>query len=311
MLPAPFRVVLDANVLFPFSLRDTLLRAAAAGYYQIYWSEQILEEARRNLVQRGVVTVEQAEKLFATMRRAFPEAEIRGYEPLVDTMLNAANDRHVAAAAVKVAAQVIVTFNLRDFHDLPDGINSQSPSDFLVDIFNVDPGGIVELLREQAAALKRPRKPSRSCSRAWPRLYRGSSSTSAATSTLRRPIAELEGALSFVRVPKFVLGRPLPQAARTSPGSRHRAAHIKVRPATWALSRRSVLSPDGEYAEPVSLGRIRLPALPLETGSSIKTRRVAACRARRPRTPTDPPTLRSAWRSACRHRARPWCRCGS
>lgn len=38
MLPAPFIVVLDADVLFPFSLRDTLLRAAAAGFYQLRWS---------------------------------------------------------------------------------------------------------------------------------------------------------------------------------------------------------------------------------------------------------------------------------
>ncbi len=38
MLPAPFKVVLDANVLYPFTLRDTLLRAAAAGFFQAYWS---------------------------------------------------------------------------------------------------------------------------------------------------------------------------------------------------------------------------------------------------------------------------------
>lgn len=36
MLLAPFPVVLDANVLFPFTLRDTLLRAAHAGLYQVY-----------------------------------------------------------------------------------------------------------------------------------------------------------------------------------------------------------------------------------------------------------------------------------
>ena len=29
MLVAPFKVLLDANVLYPFTLRDTLLRAAA------------------------------------------------------------------------------------------------------------------------------------------------------------------------------------------------------------------------------------------------------------------------------------------
>jgi predicted nucleic acid-binding protein len=47
MIPAPFRVVLDANVLYPFSLRDTLLRAAAAGMFQFFWSAEILDEATR------------------------------------------------------------------------------------------------------------------------------------------------------------------------------------------------------------------------------------------------------------------------
>jgi len=88
MFPTPFRVVVDANVLFPFTLRDTILRAAAQGYFQIYWSEQILEEARKNLVETGATTEEQAERLMATMRRAFPEATVRGHEPLVDAMPN-------------------------------------------------------------------------------------------------------------------------------------------------------------------------------------------------------------------------------
>lgn len=54
MVPAPFIVVLDANVLFPFTLRDTLLRAAA-GFYQVRWTEQILDEATRNLVSTGTL----------------------------------------------------------------------------------------------------------------------------------------------------------------------------------------------------------------------------------------------------------------
>jgi hypothetical protein len=40
MVPAPFIVLLDANVLFRFSLRDTLLRAAAAGFYQVRWADR-------------------------------------------------------------------------------------------------------------------------------------------------------------------------------------------------------------------------------------------------------------------------------
>jgi len=111
MVPAPFKVVLDANVLYPFTLRDTLLRAASRGLFQAYWSEQILEEARRNLVSTATITSEQAERLLATMRRAFPESTVRGHETLIAAMQNEEKDRHVAAAAVKVGAQVIVTLN--------------------------------------------------------------------------------------------------------------------------------------------------------------------------------------------------------
>jgi predicted nucleic acid-binding protein len=156
MVPAPFKVVLDANVLYPFTLRDTLLRAASRGLFQACWSEQILEEARRNLVSTATITSEQAERLLATMRRAFPESTVRGHETLIAAMQNEEKDRHVAAAAVKVGAQVIVTLNLRDFSGLPAGLEAQSPDEFLVNLFDLDPGGMVELLTQQAAALKNP-----------------------------------------------------------------------------------------------------------------------------------------------------------
>lgn len=158
MVPAIFRVVLDANVLFPFSLRDTLLRAADAGYYQLYWSEEILAEAHRNLVARGHITQEQADRLFSTMREAFPEAMVVDHEPLIEGMANDPKDRHVAAAAVKAGAQVIVTFNTNDFRTLPEGIEAQGPSTFLSNIFDLDPRGVIDLLRRQARALEKPPK---------------------------------------------------------------------------------------------------------------------------------------------------------
>ena len=39
-----YAVVLDANVLVPTALCDTLLRLAAAGFYRPLWSDRILEE---------------------------------------------------------------------------------------------------------------------------------------------------------------------------------------------------------------------------------------------------------------------------
>lgn len=45
MIAAPIRVVLDANVLFPFTLRDTLLRAAAKGYFRGGSQEELNDHA--------------------------------------------------------------------------------------------------------------------------------------------------------------------------------------------------------------------------------------------------------------------------
>jgi predicted nucleic acid-binding protein len=156
MIVAPFKVLLDANVLFPFTLRDTLLRAAAEGFFQLYWSDEILDEMTRNLVATGTVTEEQAGRLRAAMTGAFAESTVTGYEPLIEAMPNHSKDRHVAAAAVKAGAQVIVTSNLKDFKSLPDGIEAQSPDEFLSNLFDLNPDATVNLVREQARALRNP-----------------------------------------------------------------------------------------------------------------------------------------------------------
>ena len=48
------------------------------------------------------------------MQRAFPAAEVKGYEDLIAKMTNDPKDRHVLAAAVKSGARQLVTFNLKD-----------------------------------------------------------------------------------------------------------------------------------------------------------------------------------------------------
>jgi hypothetical protein len=66
----PFVVVLDACSLFPFTLRDTLLRAAAADLYQVRWSSTILDEMERNLVSEGATSATQAASLRSKMEGA-------------------------------------------------------------------------------------------------------------------------------------------------------------------------------------------------------------------------------------------------
>lgn len=156
MVPAPFIVVVDANVLFPLTLRDTVLRSAAADFYQLRWSKQILDEMERNLVSTMTMSADKAARLRAQMEKYFPEAMVTGYEPLIAGMRNDTKDRHVVAAAVKAGAQVVTTVNLKDFTPLPDGIEAQSPDEFLCNLFDLDPQSFIGMLRAQAADLHKP-----------------------------------------------------------------------------------------------------------------------------------------------------------
>jgi hypothetical protein len=90
------------------------------------------------------------------MAKHFPEAIVTGYEPLVPVMENDEKDRHVAAAAVKIGAQVVVTANLRDFKKLPVGIEAQSPDTFLCNLFDMDPDRMMLALEKICARRKRP-----------------------------------------------------------------------------------------------------------------------------------------------------------
>lgn len=153
--------VLDANVLFPASLRDTLLRAASVGLYRPHWSDEILEELRRNLISKKGMAPEKAQRLVDTMRRFFGEAIVSNYESLLGAMTNDPKDRHVLAAAVHIGAQIIVTSNLQDFPTsalAPYAIEAQSPDIFLSNLFNDEPQLVTSLIIEQAADLTNPPK---------------------------------------------------------------------------------------------------------------------------------------------------------
>jgi hypothetical protein len=114
----PFAAVLDASVLYPLPLRDTLLRIAEPELYDVYWSEHILHEVVRNLIADGRATEEQARRLTDTMTAAFegaavPQGAVDRIEP---GMTNEPKDRHVLAAAVAAGANAAgVTLNLKDF----------------------------------------------------------------------------------------------------------------------------------------------------------------------------------------------------
>lgn len=145
------KAVLDACVIFPAVLRDTLLRAAEQGLYEVYWSDIILEEASRNLVETGRMSPQQAQRLLGTMRQVFPDATLTEFESLIADMTNDQKDRHVLAATVKAGAQAIATSNLQDFPDralASFNIEAQSPDEFLMFLFDLAPLTMIRIVNE-------------------------------------------------------------------------------------------------------------------------------------------------------------------
>ena len=156
-----FAVVVDACALYPYSLRDTLLRLAAAEFFDLYWSEEILDEIRRNLIENADVPEESADRVLAAMRDAFDGAIVPAeqIQALIPAMGNHDDDRHVLAAAKAIGAEQIITFNIKHFpdeHTSPLGIEAIHPSEFLLNQMSLDQGLVIEHLRTQAAAFKNP-----------------------------------------------------------------------------------------------------------------------------------------------------------
>jgi hypothetical protein len=75
----------------------------------------VLDELGRVLARETQMTPAQVEHRLGRMQGAFPDAEVEGYEHLIDGMTNDEKDRHVLAAAVRGNVEVLVTFNIEDF----------------------------------------------------------------------------------------------------------------------------------------------------------------------------------------------------
>jgi predicted nucleic acid-binding protein len=131
-----FPVVLDACVLAPYPLADLLLRLADEQTYRPLWSEDILGETRRTMLEDLRLSAEKVDKRLSMMREAFIDAEVTGYQNLIPVMTNNTKDRHVLAAAVRERAAVIVTFDRRGFpEEALKGYNIRAlhPDEFLLD----------------------------------------------------------------------------------------------------------------------------------------------------------------------------------
>lgn len=156
---ADLLVVLDACVLVPAALRDSLLRfAEEPRLYIPRWSEEIISEMVRTLETEIGLAPEKTAHLVSELKRHFGDAWVTAYEPLLDQMTNDPKDRHVLATAVRCRAHVVVTYNRRHFPQSalePWGIEVLGPSAFLKHHYDLNPAIVIDKLHAQAQNLGR------------------------------------------------------------------------------------------------------------------------------------------------------------
>jgi hypothetical protein len=80
-----FTVVYDANVLYPNTLRDLLIRLAQSSTVQAKWTNEILDEMVTALSRnRPDIPPARLERLRDLMNGAVRDCLVSGYEPLIE-----------------------------------------------------------------------------------------------------------------------------------------------------------------------------------------------------------------------------------
>ena len=162
-MTATFTAIYDSCVLYPAPLRDFLMRLALTDLFRARWTARIHDEwTGAVLRQRTDLTAEQLQRTRDLMDAHVRDCLVTGYEPLIEGLqLPDPDDRHVVAAAIRARADVIVTFNLKDFPSdilAGFGMEAQHPDEFIAHLLDLAPGAVCAAAKRQREALKHPPK---------------------------------------------------------------------------------------------------------------------------------------------------------
>lgn len=153
--------LLDANVLYAATVRDLLLTLAGAALLVPRRTDEIHNEWITNLLRsRPDITPATLARTRGMMDSAFPEALVRGYEERIPSLhLPDAGDLHVLAAAIEARADLIVTFNLRDFPAAVlrrHGLLAVDPDTLVSQLLEQEPGRVCDAITKRRKRLTSP-----------------------------------------------------------------------------------------------------------------------------------------------------------
>ena len=133
------RALCDANVLYPVYLRDVIAESGMSGLFNPLWSNHILDEVQTALSRVLPNAGENFPTIRALLLETFPDSLVLARQTDYDEFgCSDPDDNLIVAAAVVGKADVLMTFNTRDFpSDLFErfGITLATPDEFLSQVF--------------------------------------------------------------------------------------------------------------------------------------------------------------------------------
>jgi predicted nucleic acid-binding protein len=170
---ARYTAILDANVLYPQLVRDTLLSLAVERLYHARWTTTIHAEWMRHLAQDRPEIAAKLPQLAERMNASVPDSLVTNYERLITSIdLPDPDDRHVVAAAIAGHADAIVTFNTKDFPvDVlqPYGIEVQHPDEFVMNQLQLQKIQALSAIKKMRARWTNPARPAQELIEAYER----------------------------------------------------------------------------------------------------------------------------------------------
>ncbi len=148
--------VLDACVLYPAPLRDLLMQLSVTDLFQARWTEDIHTEWIGNLLEnRPDLAQPKLEHTRDLMNQNVRDCFVTDYCAIIPSLtLPDPEDRHVLAA-IAARADVIVTFNLKDFPAsalTSYKIEAQHPDEFIMRLLDLSPETVFLAVQRQGLA---------------------------------------------------------------------------------------------------------------------------------------------------------------
>ena len=137
------------------------MNLAITDLFRAKWTDEIHDEWIRNvLINRPDLTNDRLQRTKTLMNSHVRDCLVIGYQDLIPSLiLPDMNDRHVLAAAIRAGADVIVTYNLKDFpvETLEHyGIEAQHPDEFINHLIDLAPPVVCAAVKRQRMSLKNP-----------------------------------------------------------------------------------------------------------------------------------------------------------